>query len=240
MLLRTVTKSSLDWLVGAGLLPAYREGGAFVPAVSGVQSFALGEPQQMLMHYAPLDGRLYADLDAWRRATRVVAAFIADIRAAPPWTPQKPFLVFEPLRPSDALDQAHSALTRVGLALVDRNDRNGTALFRAEETCRVLDLPEPYGKWFQHREHKPCWGEPRPLRLDVKCAIEAQRQAPGAGMGDAYAAALTLEFSALAMPIAIEVHTALASLSKTARPFSPRAVAALFEPTARAWLEPRT
>ena len=237
MLIHDIAKASLDWLAEADLLPRHRESGTFTPRVSGSQSFVVGEPQQVLMHYAQLAGPLYSNLTAWGQARRVVAGFIADTRESPSWTPQSPFITGNRLLPSEVLDQATSALAGLGLSLIDRNNHRGSALFRAEETCRILDLPEPYGKWFQHRDSKPCWADTQVLRLDVRCTIATLRTGPGAGMPPGtLAAGLRVEISALAPSVAQHLYAALTPLMLPSQLVTQRAIAVLFVPSARAWL----
>src|SRR5215510_11439921 len=71
----------------------------------------------------------------------------------------------------DLFQQLTSAFLRCGFRLVDSNDVHRSAQFELTESCNVMSLPEPYGKWLQLKEQRPRWKMPAELKVIARCVV---------------------------------------------------------------------
>ena len=213
MRVQDLCKAAIDWLVEAGVLDVYEESGKFVEPLGGKGKFALDRDQRLLTHYAVCSGSLYTDERRWRRAYQMIHMFTAAglaQRNRRTWKLASPFGPLEAIPPAEALVQLQSAFVRAGFQMTDQNDATGSAVFRTEDTGRVIDLPEPYGKWFQHRERRPRWDEPLDLAIEVHCRVLSRVQSPGPHATSAYATVIDIELSGLAPSLVLDLQSHLA------------------------------
>jgi hypothetical protein len=167
MYVREMAADALRWLIENRLLPPYREAGRFTESFHGDTSLNLSRGQQTLVHYAALEGPLYQSDTSWRQAMLTVDAFVAqrNTRGRPDWRPLSQIEFVAEAEPRLILDALESAFRRAHLPVADRSDLKGEILFAADDVCAVADLPEPYGKWFQHKDRRARWDETKTLRL---------------------------------------------------------------------------
>ena len=135
-----------------------------------------------IAHYAARNGMLYEDVNAWRRAHNLVAAFVRPRRGnqAVNWWKLDRYISFD-LSPGELLDNVHSAITSEGFEVRDRNDNAFSSTYSLVDDCRVCDLPEPYGKWLQS-QGRPRWSDNVTLTLIARFQTEA-RSLRGRGPG---------------------------------------------------------
>ena len=179
MHVRELAADALRWLIDNRLLPAYRESGRFAESFHGDPTLNLARGQQVLVHYAALEGPLYQSDADWRRAMLAIDAFVSQrrARARSDWQPLAQTSLVTDAEPKIVLDALESAFRKVRLAVADRSDLKAEIVLAAEDACTLVELPEPYGKWFQHRERRARWDETRTLRLEVRAAVVRNRQA---------------------------------------------------------------
>jgi hypothetical protein len=187
---KSLCGDAMGKLTRAGALPDFMRTGRFAPDV--IQERRTVSPrQQMILHYADLRGPLYADRSAWRLAWALIDSYTpgsvdrGDSRFVlpSPWADWP--VQYEALR--QVLPQVAHAVGFTSLG--------GRRImeFVANEECLMEDLPEPYGKWYQHVEKRPRWGERIKLRFKLSCTLT-----PGASA----CTRLDLKFSSFALPAA--------------------------------------
>jgi hypothetical protein len=194
---RDLCRQTLDYTVDRGLLPKYDKVGRYrQPNAKGRNLF---DAQSMeIVHYAARRGPLYRDVRAWQRAHDVVAAFVRPRRGrgAVNWWQLDEFVAFD-LMPVELLGQIDSAMTSVGFEARDRNDAAFSSTYILADTCKVADLPEPYGKWLQH-QGRPRWRDDVDLTLVAEIHTESRQLR---GLGDGASAHLRLSAATPHVPL---------------------------------------
>ena len=174
---RDLCRASLAWRGDRGLRPGYAASGRFVEPPAG--QYRIFRPEHLIVaHYAALEGALYADAAAWETAFRLVRGFTAGgaFRGRGAGFPAGAALApLGDVDPPAALRSAVSAFTRCGFRCVDTSEIQRSAAFELTDACKVMDLPEPYGKWLVRRDGRPQWKNPVELRVTARCALEAGR-----------------------------------------------------------------
>lgn len=221
MRVRDCCKLTVDWLTEAGALESYQESGRFAASLGGKGAFALDRDQQLLTHYAVCDGVLYEYEKQWRRAYQTIHQFKAEglaeglaRRGPSAWKLPSVFGPFDGVSPPEALSLLLSAFARSGFQLTDQNDTAGSAVFRNEDSCLVMDLPEPYGKWLQHRERRPRWEETLALAVEARVTLTGRALSPQPLGLRGYATLIDIELSALAPPLILELQSHLAQTTR--------------------------
>jgi len=164
--------------------------------------------ERKALHYAALDGPLYLKREQWQRAYQVVRSFTKSGRkGSRVWLPRLWGEV--PVQVGELLGQLPSAFASQGFDCISTSPVGRRALFRASETCRVEQLPEPYGKWLQHGMQRPQWERPVELQIEAVCQLTSL----AAGH-----TAIDLELSTFAIPLVVGLGRALTSLLALAPP----------------------
>lgn len=204
MSLSELVRDTMAWAVRARLLPRYRETGPFVERHSGDPALALLRGQQMLVHFAQLDGDLYADGRSWQSAVRMIEAFITarDGRRKPPWSPLLQTDIVAAAEPRIVLDALESAFRRGRLSISDRRDMTGDIVASIEGSSSISDLPEPLGKWYQHKERRARWEEVVSLRLEATASVQLNHQG---GQQSGPTSRVVLKFSAPCPTMAADI-----------------------------------
>jgi hypothetical protein len=158
----------LKALIRAGVFPEYAETGRFKPDPNRRRA-GFNDDQLIILHYADLRGPLYADPEQWRLVKAFVQGFtqsgagITKLVMPRLWgTMDADFLAV-----GNSLPGAFQALDFQ--AQPEPGGRHFS--FSLGGGTRMEGLPEPYGKWFQHRDKSPRWGQSVRLRLEVKCVL---------------------------------------------------------------------
>jgi hypothetical protein len=201
-------KSTLDYLIKEDLLPSYVVSGRYQPPEGQPHRLALSPEAKTLLHYSQCEGPLYEAETDWRRAYQLVRSFSAAGRSerASQWLLQNPFKAFQKVNAGDLLDQVSSAFLREGFRCLDRHDATMSAVFRLEDSCKVIDLPEPYGKWLQLKQAKPRWNASTTLVLDVRCRVYARARAEHEGE---FESLLDFTLSTIALPLVLMLRREL-------------------------------
>lgn len=234
---RDLCRASLDWLIDAGVLKPFDETGRFVAPLDGAKG-SLNAGQRLLAHYTPLTGPLYRDDGQWKRAQQLVAMFeaqVASARGRRLWRVPAPFGAIGGVSPAEFLTHVQSAMSAAGFSISSRTDAAGSLSFVCQDTCLVLDLPEPYGKWFQHREGRSRWEAPFSLAVEVRCQTTRRT-----GPGDEYLTILDFESSAVVPFLIVSIHLHLGrvpALQHLAGAKGKRAVASVLAASAQTFLD---
>jgi hypothetical protein len=216
MKVRDLCRTSVEWLVTASILDSFEESGRFVSPTGATGRFSIGRDHRLLAHYAMFRGNLYKDKSQWVRVHQLIELFTSSGRSRPTkreWKLSSPYGAFASVPPGELLAHLQSVFGDVGFSMRDRNDAAGLVTFRAEDVCTVMDLPEPYGKWFQLEERRPRWDDQLSLMFEVRCTI-SNIQARDSRHPLPYATVVDLEMSALAPPMVIETQSRLSRIPK--------------------------
>ena len=169
--LRMLCEGALEFVIRHGLVPPYTPTGR-LPGRPSRRSPLLRREEERAVWYASREGALYQDREQWRRAYQIVHSFTKQGRSGSCF--RLPRLWGRVAAPVGAvLDQLPNAFSYQGFECVSRSAVGRSALFRAGESCRVEQLPEPYGKWQQHELLRPRWERPVELQVEARCRLEA-------------------------------------------------------------------
>lgn len=203
---RDLCAQALAFAQQARALPRYVASGRFTPAPGGHRSrFALDEEFLLLAHYQACEGALYRSEADWERAYRLVGGFIRPRRgmvARSAWSLPGVLGPCPGFAPSYLLDQAQAALLRLGFAPRDHNPEAFSTVMVMTDACKVMDLPEPYGKWLQAKRGCPRWREEVDLELVARCDVSAC----AADHEEEESAVASLQLSALALTLPLALH----------------------------------
>lgn len=170
---RDLCRQSLVYLTKNSLLPSYLESGPFRKRVHHGRPVFRPE-QLMLAHYCLAEGALYSDLRDWKFAFDLVRSFSvggASRQRQSGWTLERCFGSFGQLEPRDLYRHLLSAWARSGFTARDANESRLSAQFELQDSCKVTQLPEPYGKWLHIQEGLPRWDDPVELKAAVECRV---------------------------------------------------------------------
>jgi hypothetical protein len=167
--LRRLCFNGLTRFIGSGIFPRYCETGRFDPSkYRGKRGFQ--ERDLIVLHYAELRGPLYRDTTQWQRVQSFVHGFtapgqgITQLTMPDPWgTIAADFATMKSVLPG--------AFQVLGMNCASSDPGGRHWLFRAEGGTRMEGLPEPYGKWYQHKMKRPRWGQNTKLHLEVNCVL---------------------------------------------------------------------
>jgi hypothetical protein len=203
---RDLCRQSLAYLIDHGFLSEYVESGRFVPPPPRAR--AIFSPEQlMLSHYAQKEGILYWFAAQWELAFKLVRSFTAGAAVRGQqnrWQLEQCYGSFGDLDVQALFQHVTSAFVWCGFRTTDTNDVHRSAQFELTDTCNVMSLPEPYGKWLQLKEGRPQWKMPVELKVVARCAVQREfttRQT-----------FLHLELSTLAAPLIMALANELADL----------------------------
>jgi hypothetical protein len=201
---RDLCNASLDYAIDAGLLGGYQHSGRYRPQPQSRNVHRVDQDIKLLAHYARCDGELYREPLQWQQGYRMVKGFVDGGSFGHRWwnVPDS-FGRFAGIDPALLIELLGTALLRIGFEAVDQHPASFTALFASHDECSVASLPEPYGKWLQHREHQPRWRQQSRLTVELDC------RAHPAGERDAR---VDLRLSALAAPMIPALWDELAPL----------------------------
>jgi hypothetical protein len=209
---RELCHESLKFAITERLLPGFKKSGRYIVQREFKGGHTIDQDIKIIAHYAAAEGPLFADERAWRQAKDLVAAFTRKEASGfnrRKWPLPRLFGPVDGIAPGDLLAQSEAALLRFGFVTIDRNDRSFTAAFSSADSCTVMDLPEPYGKWLQW-EGKPRWKQDIELEVDLRCQFFSE-DAQG-GSPDAFESFVSVEVSALAAPLFVVLERELAGL----------------------------
>jgi hypothetical protein len=167
--LKPACSTGLKQLIRAGIFPDFKETGRYQPSPHHMRR-DFREREMHILHYADLRGPLYRNAFQWRRVQIVVHGFTQEglgiTRLTLPNVWGTIPASFETMKA--ALPGAFAA---TGLERTDSDPGGRHWSFRVDGGEPMESLPEPYGKWFQHRQQRPRWGESIRLRLEVRCVL---------------------------------------------------------------------
>ena len=171
--MREHCRSALALAVEERNLKPYAESGPYA-APRGRDRYALDERAGILVHYADCRGPLYRDDANWKRAYDLVRSFTrgADDAFEYPWTVDGLGGLFTGIGPAALLDAAETTMLALGFERTARSDAASVAYFALHDSCRATDLPEPYGKWQQHKRQVPRWDQNVSLELSGSCTVK--------------------------------------------------------------------
>jgi hypothetical protein len=235
---RDLCREGLAWFVQAGLMPSYEESGRFVtPTVLGGPN-GLDARGRMLIHYSVCRGELYRNRNRWRLAHDLIALYKADRdNWSPVWKLDDAFGGFA-VSPLDLLQHVSSAMTSLGVACRNRDDISLTAVHAAEETLTAVELPEPFGKWYQS-QGKPMWEQPLDLSFEIECEVTSTLEPRIAPTSRGEASVVNIRCSACAPQLLIALHKQLGRalpLEKAVRPDTARGFSAYVTDSAQQYL----
>jgi len=232
---RELCRASLEWLIDAGVLKPFDESGKFVAPVNTAPG-TLDAAQKLMEHYAACTGPLYRDEDQWRRAYRMIAMFESQASGpAKPWRVE-PFPGIRRVPPAEILTHIQAGMSAAGFSQTSRTDASGTLSFLLQDACLVSDLPEPYGKWLQHREGRARWQTAFLLAVEVRFEITNRAR----GGDHEFLTSICFESSALVPPLIVDIHSRLARIpafAQLAGAKARREVTAVAAASARAFLD---
>ena len=189
---RSLCQDSLQDLIQRGLLKSYENSGKFIkPRVRhSVIPLELG----LIAHYSVAEGPLYEDESQWEFAYRLVHSFTQRGRR----NVQSQFILHDPFGPfqgvqvDDLMSQLPHIFEQCGFRGHQPSRLARSAAFVSTGSCKVEQLPEPYGKWLQIQQRKPRWDRPVELEMEAVCNLSAPAK---------YVTRLDLTVSTLAMPL---------------------------------------
>ena len=155
---RNLCHATIAHLVNCGSVPRFKDSGqCLIPG---------GER----IHYNELLGPLYGDPTEWQFVYQLVQSF-TKCRDEETWLHLPELFGRIPLHVGDFLAQLPSVFARYGFECVDRNEVAQSVMFRSTDACEVKRLPEPFGKWLQHRLHELAWDRIEELEVTVDCRL---------------------------------------------------------------------
>lgn len=159
----------------------------------GVQSSRplMPENVRICAHYADLRGLLYADPTEWELYHDVVASFCRNENRACSFALSRLYGRI-PVEMKHLIDELPVAFSQLGFQSRTHAGAARRAIFSASGSCRVKDLPEPYGKWLQHCKREARWTNSVELEAQVICTLA------GSGPG---ATELSVEMSTFMQPV---------------------------------------
>jgi hypothetical protein len=208
--LASACNQTVDFLVKHGLFRTFERDGPYTPPHTLSQPL-FNKDQMTVMHHANLRGPLYADASGWQLAYRLVKSFCRS-------GAHDGFCRFDDAlgkveAPLDhVMGELPGAFARLGFNLAGPAFPDGRkALFRATEGSRTDDLPEPYGKWLQHKKLDARWGKPVELEVQMLCTLSS----PAVGITH-----LQVEASTFALPVLVRLRKNLSTQLGLAVPLS--------------------
>lgn len=166
-----VCSQTLDFLIKHGLVAAFERSGPYRPTETSSRPL-LNRDQMMLAHYASLKGPLYRDAKQWEFAYCFVKSFTKAGRHDGSWVFEDAFGPIDaPL--TDVADILSGSFARLDFHSLDKAPSGREFLFRTSESATTERLPEPYGKWLQHRKHEPRWGKPVEMEVQMHCRLSS-------------------------------------------------------------------
>jgi len=180
---RDLCRQSLVYLNQNSLLPSFLESGPFrKPLHRGRPVF---RPEQvMLAHYCLAEGPLYSNPQHWKLAFDLIQSFRSGGPKKPDfsWTLERCYGSFGQLEPRDLYRMVLSSFTRCGFIARDADEARLRTQFELVDSCKVMKLPEPYGKWLQIQQARPRWDDPVELKALVECQVWTAVQPKGSAL----------------------------------------------------------
>ena len=167
--LRYLCSAGLIRLIKSGIFPDYENTGPFRPSAYQTKG-GPKERELMILHYADLRGPLYQDRVQWKRAQSLLHGFTQPGSGITKLSMPKVWGTI-PASFDSAKASLPSAFQVVGFDRADVDPGGRFWLFRAGGGTRTENLPEPYGKWYQHVDQRARWGQTIKLRLEVNCVL---------------------------------------------------------------------
>ena len=194
--------ATVDFLVKRKLISSFETDGQWIAPESTSRPL-VDNDHMLILHHLPLKGELYGYFGGWGFVYNFVKSFT---RAGRQNTSCLFDTVFGPLGvPLDrVIDEIPLAFAQLGFELkgAPSPDKRRVLFGRAEQS-NVDDLPEPYGKWLQHKENNPKWGKPVELEVQFLCRFSS----PEEGVTH-----IDIEASTFALPILVSLGAALTAL----------------------------
>jgi hypothetical protein len=200
---RDLCHDTVNFFIRHGLLASFERSGRYhAPAVARP---LIPPAQAVLAHYAACEGPLYADAAQWQFAHDLVAGFTRRGRrtVASAVTLRQLFGPLRGVAVDDLLAQLAYVFEGCGFRTRGSSTVARAARFASEDRCAVSDLPEPYGKWLQHRLGQPRWEEEVDLEVEAECRLSSPE--PGVVHMD-------LDLSAPALPLLDDLALGLGRL----------------------------
>lgn len=189
---RSLCQDSLQDLIRCGRLKSYENSGKFIKP--RVRHSIVPPELGLIAHYSVAEGPLYEDESQWEFAYRWVHSFTQRGRrnVQSQFTLHDPFGPFQGVQVDDLMSQLPHIFEQCGFRGHQPSRLARSAVFVSTGSCKVEQLPEPYGKWLQIQQRKPRWDRPVELEMEAVCNLSAPAK---------YVTRLDLTVSTLAMPL---------------------------------------
>lgn len=189
---RGLCQDSLQDLIRRSRLKSYENSGKFMKP--RVRHSIIPPELGLIAHYSVAEGPLYEDESQWEFAYRLVHSFTQRGRRnlQSQFTLRDPFGPFQGVQVDDLMSQLPHIFEQCGFRGHQPSRLARSAVFLSTGSCKVEQLPEPYGKWLQIQQRKPRWDRPVELEMEAVCNVSAPTK---------YATRLDLTVSTLAMPL---------------------------------------
>lgn len=189
---RSFCQDSLQDLIRCGRLKSYENSGKFIKP--RVRHSIVPPELGLIAHYSVAEGPLYEDESQWEFAYRWVHSFTQRGRrnVQSQFTLHDPFGPFQGVQVDDLMSQLPHIFEQCGFRGHQPSRLARSAVFVSTGSCKVEQLPEPYGKWLQIQQRKPRWDRPVELEMEAVCNLSAPAK---------YVTRLDLTVSTLAMPL---------------------------------------
>ncbi len=189
---RGLCQESLQDLIRRGRLKSYENSGKFIKP--RVRHSIVPPELGLIAHYSVAEGPLYEDESQWEFAYRLVYSFTQRGRRnlQSQFTLHDPFGTFQGVQVDDLMSQLPHIFEQCGFRGYQPSRLARSAAFVSTGSCKVEQLPEPYGKWLQIQQRKPRWDRPVELEMEAVCNLSAPTK---------YVTRLDLTVSTLAMPL---------------------------------------
>jgi|GEM_PF-4501070 len=178
-----------EFLIAHKLLPSYVKSGRYNPTISRHRSL-FSPVEQKNLHYSGRNGLLYNNLSFWYFDYQLIRSFT--LKGSTDSCLFLPDLYSLPVDADSLLKRLPSIFAQLNFRVVNIDNIGQHTTFElSDESCKVEDLPEPYGKWLHHQLGRVEWDKPEPLKITISCQLFPKPD-------ETY---LTLTLSALAIPL---------------------------------------
>jgi hypothetical protein len=243
MRVRDILRKSLDLVVARGLLPPYppRVRVSLPPERPGA---VWSNKQLAAAMLGSVDGSFQGNVTAWERAFRFVDDFRASsaARTGPAaWPLPRCFGPFPRVSEEVAYRQLATALQAGGLNPIATHSVTHRGRFSATDKVPIRSFPVFYGQWLAERHGTYPWDDTVDLMVVVEGLVFSEFPTNNPRAGDEPEPYVSLEFSAPALALALDVASHLTTALGPPRPPRIPAAAArmLVNLVADRWTLPR-
>lgn len=189
---RNLCHDSLKYLIDCGRLKPYENSGKY--RKPRVRHSIIPPELGVVAHFSVAEGLLYEDEEQWEFAYLLVHSFTQRGRRElqGQFTLHNPFGEFQGVQVDDLISQLPTVFEQCGFQGQPPSKLARSATFVSRDSCKVEQLPEPYGKWCQIQQRQPRWDRQVELEIEAACALSSPVK---------YVTHLDLTLSTLAMPL---------------------------------------